>query len=196
MITTTVLESLRTRALAWARGRFWYIRLPLVVWLANILRQHLRDRDYVSLFGGLNLGIHELGHFVFAPLGEFMGVAGGSLLQCLAPVVAAWSFWRQEDFFGISVAWFWLGINLFEVARYAGDARAQLLPLVSPVSGDPIHDWNYLLGTLGLLRQDQAIAGLFRASATGCMLIGVVMGAWLLWKMYRPESLSQAEVRG
>lgn len=178
---------------AWTRGRLWYSRLPLLLWLGNILRRHLRDPEYASLFAGLNLGIHELGHYVFAPLGEFMSFAGGSLLQCLAPVAAAWIFWRQEDYFGISVAWCWLGINFFEVARYAGDARAKLLPLVSPSSGDPIHDWNYLLGTLGLLRQDQTIARLFRASATCCMLIGVGTGAWLLWKMYRPEPARDAQ---
>jgi hypothetical protein len=187
MTAATILETLRGRALVWTHGRYWQVRLPLLLWLGNILRRSLRDPDYASLFAGLNLGIHELGHFIFAPLGEFMAMAGGSLLQCLAPVAAAWVFWRQEDFFGISVAWCWLGSNLFEVARYAADARSRLLPLVSPVSGDPIHDWNYLLGRAGLLRHDQAIAGLFRISATGCMLIGVGTGAWLLWKMYRPE---------
>ncbi len=182
-----LLASLRTGALAWTRGRLWYVRFPLLLWLGNIFRHQLRDQDYASLFAGLNLGIHELGHFVFAPLGEFMGMAGGSILQCLAPIVAAWIFWRQEDYFAISVAWCWLGINLFEVARYAADARSQILPLVSPVSGDPIHDWNYLLGTLGLLRQDQAIAGAIRALASASTLVGLGTGAWLLWKMYRPE---------
>jgi hypothetical protein len=187
------LAVLRARALAWTRGRLWYVRLPLLIWIGNIFRLHLRDPDYGSLFAGLNLGIHELGHFVFAPFGDFMAVAGGSVLQCLAPVVAAWVFWRQEDYFGITVAWCWIGINFFEVARYVADARARLLPLVSPVSGAPIHDWHYLLGRLGLLRQDQVLAASLRAAAAVAMLIGLGTGAWLVWKMYRPEPASMRE---
>jgi len=162
------------------------VRLPLLLWFAWILRGHLRDPLYTSLFGGLNLGIHELGHFVFQPLGEFPGVAGGTLLQCLAPIVAMVMFRRQGDWFAIAVAWCWLGTNLFNVATYAADARAQALPLVSPVSGDPLHDWALMLGRLGLLEHDLAIGAALRFAGAATMLVGLAGGAWLLWRMARP----------
>lgn len=185
---TTLSARLRAQALEWARGRSWHIRLPLLLWLGYILVRHLGAEDYTSLFGGLNLGIHELGHFLFAPLGEFAAVAGGTVLQLLVPLIGVGMFWRQEDWFGIAVAFCWLGTNLFNVALYAADARAQLLPLVSPASGDPIHDWAYMLGAVGLLEWDQQIAGLIRISAAASMVAGLVLGAWLLLAMYRqPE---------
>ncbi len=182
---TTLSAQLRAQALEWARGRSWHVRLPLLLWLGDILVRHLGAEGYTSLFGGLNLGIHELGHLLFAPLGEFASIAGGTALQLLAPLIGVAMFWRQQDWFGIAVAFCWLGTNLFNVAVYAADARAQLLPLVSPATGDPIHDWAYMLGAVGLLEWDQQIAGLIRISATASMLAGLVLGAWLLLAMYR-----------
>jgi hypothetical protein len=40
--------------------------------------------SFLDLF---DLGIHETCHFVFAPLGEFMGFAGGSLFQIIMPAL-------------------------------------------------------------------------------------------------------------
>ncbi len=183
--------SLRQQAAAWADGRNGWVRLPLLAWFAWILRGHLHDPDYQSLFGGLDLAIHEAGHLVFGWLGEFLGVAGGTILQLAAPLITAEVFRRQRDCFAIAVAGCWLAINLFDVARYAGDARAQELPLVSPTSGDPIHDWNFMLGRLGLLRHDAVIAGGIRALAILTMLAALAAGGWLVWRMLRSRSSAE-----
>lgn len=180
------------RAAAWAEGRNGWVRLPVLLWFAWIFARHLRDPEYQSLFGGLDLAIHEAGHIVFGPLGDFMGVAGGTILQLAAPLVSGVLFRRQRDWFGIAVAGCWLSINLFDVARYAGDARAQALPLVSPTSGDPIHDWGYMLGRLGMLHDDLAIARGIRALAVLTMLAGLVAGGWLVWRMLRSRPRPEA----
>jgi hypothetical protein len=180
------LQVLRHEVLTWCGGkRWWHWRLPFLLFFAYILVRHLASPDYQSIFKGLNLGIHELGHMVFGLLGEFIGVAGGTLLQCLVPIGSVFMFLRQRDFFAIAVCFGWLSTNLFDVATYAGDARAMELPLVSPGVGDVIHDWNYLLGHPGLLQADQAIAFLFRVGAVLSMAICLVAGGWLLWRMYR-----------
>ncbi len=179
------------RAAAWAEGRNGWVRLPVLVWFAWILSRHLRDPDYQSLFGGLDLAIHEAGHIVFGPLGDIMGVAGGTILQLAAPLIAGFLFLRQRDWFAIAVASCWLSVNLFDVARYAGDARAQALPLVSPTSGDPIHDWGYLLGRIGMLHDDLIIARGIRALAVLTMLAGLVAGGWLVWRMLRSRKLAE-----
>ena len=76
----------------WCRERQGIPRALLLVWLGAILVYLWRDPpqrglfDWPNLFSGINLGIHELGHVLFAPLGMFMGLLGGSLAQCLAPV--------------------------------------------------------------------------------------------------------------
>ncbi len=51
-----------------------------------------------------------------------------------------------------------MGQSLFNVSVYAKDARAQALPLLG--GEDTLHDWNYILGKLGILRWDQAVGNL------------------------------------
>ena len=107
-----------------------------------------------SLLDGVDLAIHETGHLVFAPFGEFVGVAGGTLFQLIMPLVFVGYFWRRGDRHAASVALWWVGQNCGHIAYYLADARAQELPLV----GGGEHDWNYLLGRTGLLAHDQGIA--------------------------------------
>jgi hypothetical protein len=49
----------------------------------------MRDPDYSVVFDALNLSIYELGHYLWMPFGEFefMMFLGGSMTQCLAPLV-------------------------------------------------------------------------------------------------------------
>ncbi len=187
----SLLRRLHAEALSWCRGRWWALRLPLLVWMGVILWGRVLD----PLHGGswwwyaLDLGIHELGHYVFRPLGMFLGVLGGSLLQCLVPVLSMGMFWRQRDFFAIAICFGWLSENLFDVATYAADARAQRLPLITPGGGGghPItHDWHYLLEKTGLLAQDALVAGGLRVCATAAMLVCLGFGSWLLFRMLRP----------
>jgi len=185
--TEPAAQGILAEARRWCEGRSWLVRLPLAAVLLYAFARHLADTEHQDLFKPLNLGIHELGHFVFAPLGMFLSVAGGSLLQCAAPVAAAVMFARQKDFFAITVACQWLGMNLFDVALYAGDARTQALPLVSPGGGGGhiIHDWNYLLDATGLLLWDSTLAGVLRGAAVITSAAGAAAGAWLLGQMAR-----------
>jgi hypothetical protein len=181
-----MIRSFLNEARNWCAGRHWPLRLALLVYFAWILVNHLRDPDYSSWFGGLNLGIHELGHFVFAPFGRTMGIAGGTFLQCLAPLISIGMFWRQEDYFGFAFSFGWLSTNLFNVARYVGDAVAMELPLVSPFAGDEvIHDWNYLLEEMHLIQYDLKIAAGIRVAAIVCMLAGLAWGGWIVANMIR-----------
>ncbi len=133
---------------------------------------------------GLNLGIHELGHILFGPLGQFMSIAGGSIFQCLVPMIGMVMFVRQRDPFAVCFAFGWLGTNLFDVATYVADARSMELPLVSPFAGEEIlHDWNWLLEHTGLLAQDQSIATMLRLAAHASFALGTLGGGWVLWRM-------------
>ena len=165
------------------RGRRWWVRLPAIPFFAYVWLRHARDPSYHSVFGGLNLGVHELGHFVFAPFGDVLGALGGSLLQCLVPIVGMGMFLQQRDLFAVAFAWGWLATNLFEVATYAGDAVAMRLPLVTPGGGHAIHDWNYALGALGWLRHTDAIAHAIRAGGHLSMAIGLAGMTWLVAEM-------------
>jgi hypothetical protein len=107
-----------------------------------------------SLVGGVIFGVHELGHLVFAPFGEFLSVAGGSIAQIALPAAAALLFLKRQDRYAIAVCGCWLAVSLGQLGVYVADARAESLDLVSFSAEGAVHDWNYLLERMHLLRDD------------------------------------------
>lgn len=185
----TALSGRWRDAAAWAaEGRAWPPRAALLAVLAYLGWRHLADPEFGSILSGITLGVHELGHLVFAPLGRWLGVAGGSVAQVAAPLAVAYGFLRQRDYYAIAVAGAWEGMSLANLATYVADARAQELPLVSPFSGDPEHDWNYLLSSVGMLRQDALFAGVLRLAAFTALAGSVAFGAWLCVRMARSRT--------
>ena len=126
------------------------------LWCAWSLEWHFID--------GANLLIHEAGHVVFRPFGELLMIAGGSLFQVIVPLVFVGYFVWNKKYFSAAVVLFWVGESILYVAIYAGDSMALQLPLVG--GEDAIHDWNFLLGHFGMLKQTAKIAGLIRLLGT------------------------------
>jgi hypothetical protein len=184
-------EVQRSEVEDWCRERSGIPRILVLLWLGAILVYLWRDPpqrglfDWPNLFSGINLGIHELGHVLLAPLGTFMGILGGSLVQCLAPLAGMVSLHRQSDYFGLAVCGGWLSTNLFGVATYMADAEAQQLPLVSPFSGHPLHDWHFLFTELGWLEASEGIGFATKLAALLVMVVSLGFGAWLVLKMMR-----------
>lgn len=168
----------------WARGRMWFPRALLLAYLVYALLKFLRDPLSSSMFSGITLAFHEMGHLIFSFAGHFIGALMGSGFQVLIPIIVIVLFYRQEDYFGMAVGGFWLSFSLFEVARYVGDARAMELPLVG-FTDDPEHDWHYLLSTVGLLRLDGFFAFLTRVGATAIGIASLAFAVWLLLAMAR-----------
>jgi hypothetical protein len=133
----------------------------LFVWGAYDLAQPGRG----TLLDAVDLAIHETGHLVFNPFGEFLGFAGGTLFQLIMPAIFLGYFWRRGDRHAASVALWWVGQNCGHIATYVADARAQELPLV----GGGEHDWFYLLSATRHLPDDLAIARAIRS--VGLLLI-------------------------
>lgn len=137
----------------------------------------LQSEDgWIPLLDGVNLVFHEAGHPLFGLLGwETLAILGGTFLQLLVPLAVLASFWLRREAPGAAAAGLWCFENLLNIARYLGDARAQVLPLV----GGGEHDWAMLLGRWGLLAQDEAIA---RALRAGGWLGMLGCWAWLAWR--------------
>lgn len=127
-----------------------------------------------TLLDAVDLPIHETGHLVFGPFGEFIGFAGGTLFQLIMPAAFVVYFARRRDGHSASVALWWVAQNCGNIAVYAADARSQLLPLV----GGGEHDWAYLLGETGMLQRDQQVAASIRV--LGWLLL-VASTGWGLW---------------
>ena len=181
------------RAGEWADGKFPFLRTILLLILLVIWIRHLRDFHYASIFDGLNLGIHELGHFVFNLFGRFIMMAGGTILQLLVPLIGMVMFYRQEDHFAIAVAFGWLATNFYDIAPYVADARSMSLPLVTPFGVEGYHDWNYLLGELVILGWDRGLASLARILAFISMTICLAYGGWLVARMWKSFRLPKFE---
>ncbi|HET7433439.1 MAG TPA: hypothetical protein VFN10_01865 [Thermoanaerobaculia bacterium] len=169
----------------WCEGRTPWARALLLVYLVYAEIRFLRDPLSGTIFSGITLAFHEMGHIVFGFAGHFIGSFMGSGMQLLIPVVVVILFLRQGDYFGMAVGGFWLSFAMFELANYIGDAREQELPLVSYSAGDPEHDWNYLLGTMHLLAADKTLAFLTRVVATGVGAASLAFAVWLLLTMWR-----------
>jgi hypothetical protein len=141
--------------------------------------------DTWTLLDNIDLAIHEAGHIVFMPFGEFMTVLGGSLFQILVPAVFVGYFARQRDWFSSAYLCFWLGQSCFNLSYYIADARAHELPLLSD---DPTsHDWTWLLLQTGLLNHDTQIGNAVRIF--GLLLFATAAVVCCRVALYVPEKL-------
>ena len=121
------------------------------------------------LIDGVNLVIHEAGHLIFSPLGEFMMIAGGSLFQVIMPALFVGYFSYNGKYYSGALVLFWVGESILNVSVYAGDSLALQLPLLG--GEDSVHDWNYLLSSLNLLPATAKIAGAIRLLGTATILL-------------------------
>jgi hypothetical protein len=124
--------------------------------------------------------IHEFGHVLFMPFGEFLHLLGGSLFQVGLPLAfGAVLLLKNRDAFAAAVMLWWSGVEVMDVAPYVYDAWKPQLILLTGRTGDTgAHDFVDVLGDLGLLRRAQGIGyGVHHAGA-------LVMGAALAWAGY------------
>ena len=133
-----------------------------------------------SFLDHVDLPIHETGHLLFRILGEFMGIAGGSLFQVIVPAVFVGYFWWNEKYYSAAIVLFWVGQSLISVYVYAADAVVMQLVLTSGFTGSEgsFHDWNYMLERLGLLNSTKVVAGLIRAVGTLTILAAAVFSIY------------------
>lgn len=168
----------------WARGRSAFWRGLLLLYIAytagRLLLQPLDLPLYSTWFDPLTLVLHEGGHLFFGllPLGHFMVVAGGTIFQLAAPIATMVMFWRQPDYFAVSIGGAWLATSLYNVAVYMNDAMVMELPLVSIGGDEAGHDWNTMLDALGLLASAPTLASGVRAVAAIILVLSLAWGAW------------------
>lgn len=128
----------------------------------------------------IHLPIHEAGHLIFRPFGEFMGVAGGSLFQVIMPLIFFGYFvWHGKPFSAVVVL-FWVGSSIIDVYIYANDAVVMQLPLLSGLTGSEggFHDWNFLLTEMNWLDKTATIAKIIRFAGT-LVIIAAAVGAFV-----------------
>jgi hypothetical protein len=164
--------------------------LVIFIWGWRFILTPLESNYTAQSFMHLvNLPFHEAGHVIFSPLGKFIQTLGGTLGQLLMPLVCcAVLLIKTRDTFGASVALWWFGENFMDIAPYINDARALELPLLGGVTGKDVadyHDWEYILGKLGLLQMDHTLASLSYSIGIALMLGTFAWGGYLLVKQFQ-----------
>src|SRR3954451_13406512 len=156
---------------------------PKLIFAVLLLIYFLRiayDPMQGSFLDNVDLPIHETGHLIFRLLGEFMGIAGGSLFQVIFPAVFVGYFLWQRSFYSAGVVLFWVGQSILNVWVYASDAVVMQLVLTSGFTGSEgsFHDWNYLLTSTGLLSSTKTVAGIIRFAGTLVIISAGVLSVY------------------
>lgn len=135
----------------------------------------------------VDLPIHETGHLLLMPFGQFLMVAGGSLFQVVFPSVFVGYFWWHEKPYSAAVVLFWVGQSILNVWVYAADAVVMQLVLTSGFTGSEgsFHDWNYMLTRIGLLGSTKIVAGVIRLIGT---LVIIAAGVSSIYYSLYPSS--------
>jgi hypothetical protein len=130
--------------------------------------------------------VHEGGHLLFRWFGEFLAVAGGTLLQLGVPLMLAAYFFFHRQVQGTAFCMFFFFEQFLPIATYMADARAQELPLLTVGDAEyVIHDWAYLFDKFGVLDHDIQIAHAFRIAGWMGMLATV---GWMVWQSLQRSS--------
>lgn len=178
------------REMPWLYVTLWAV---LVLWLGSYFIQDIEGLgSNPGFFHNINLPFHEFGHLAFRPLGEFMGSLGGTLGQLAMPLIAgAVMLITRADTFGASVCMLWFGQNFLDIAPYMADARAGQLPLLGGNYGQSspygFHDWEFILGELGLLAWDTTFAAITLNTGRLIMLVAVIWSGWLIWRAWSDD---------
>ncbi|MEO6655658.1 MAG: hypothetical protein ABIO36_06205 [Pyrinomonadaceae bacterium] len=133
-----------------------------------------------SFLDNVDLPIHETGHLLFRPFGEFMMIAGGSLFEVIFPLIFAGYFVWNKSYYSAAIVLLWVGQSILNVWVYAADAVVMQLVLTSGFTGSEgsFHDWNYLLDHTSLLGSTKTVAGIIRFIGTSTIIIA---GAWSVY---------------
>lgn len=133
-----------------------------------------------SFLDTVDLPIHETGHLLFRPFGEFMMIAGGSLFQVMLPLIFVGYFVWQKSYYSAAIVMLWVGQSILNVCVYASDAVVMQLVLTSGFTGaeGSFHDWNYMLDRLGWLNSSKTVAGIIRFTGTVTIIVSS------LWAVY------------
>jgi hypothetical protein len=156
-----------------------------------------------SFIHNIILPVHEAGHVLFMLFGRFMAVLGGSLFQVLLPLILMVSFvfgfgGSRRDNFAASLMLWWAAIAIIDVAPYIWDAFDPKMMLLGGKTGAESdgHDWQNILGDLGLIKRAHLIGGIAHKLGLVVMLAAYVWGAALLSRQYRQRDSRVLEEDG
>jgi hypothetical protein len=197
------LAALRERVLEpppGGAGAGFYARcaafLFFFVWGMRLYAMDISDAEINGSFMHVViLTFHEAGHVVFIPFGRFMTVLGGSLFQVLVPLglMVAFIFGlggSKRDNFAAALMLWWAGVAIIDVAPYIWDAYDPKMMLLGGKTGAESdgHDWQNILGDLGLIKRARFVGQIAHKTGLLVMLAGLAWAALLLYRQVRDRA--------
>ncbi len=156
----------------------------LVIWSWFLFRYDYRTGEIgTSFMHNILLPIHEAGHVLFRPFGEFMMILGGSFFQLALPFGICIAFIvKNRDNYGAAIGLWWASVSLVDLSPYIYDALHPQLTLLGGGNGadDGPHDWIYLLIRLGQIDNAQRWGSFAHACGGLLMLAALIWGATIL----------------
>lgn len=166
----------------WGRLLAWGC---LCYWSVFLIGADYRDGEmFGSFMHNILLTIHEAGHVLFIPFGEFLTILGGSLFQLALPFGIAVAFVvKNRDNFSAAIVMWWTSISLLDLSPYIYDARhPQLIMLGGHTGEDGPHDWIYLLNTIGQIQNSQQWGSICHGLGSVLAVIALSWAALILYK--------------
>ncbi|HEY1992125.1 MAG TPA: hypothetical protein VGH71_06645 [Gammaproteobacteria bacterium] len=162
----------------------------MVVWGVRLIAAKVMTAEIMYSFLHLvDLPIHEFGHLLFRPFGEWMMYLGGSLFQCLLPALIGVGFiWRMRNPFGAAFCLWWTAENILDVAPYIYDAKLMALPLTGEWNDEVAelhvqrHDWHNILLPFHAVNAAWTLGNVAHFIGAALMVLSWVWAATWLWK--------------
>lgn len=127
--------------------------------------------------------IHEFGHLLLRPFGEFLHLLGGSLFQAGLPLAFGVIFLvRRRDPFAAAVMLWWSAVAVMDIAPYVYDAQAPQHVLLTGRTGETgAHDFIDVLGDLGLLTRAQSVGYAVHRGGMAMLGAAFLWAGWIVW---------------
>jgi hypothetical protein len=140
-----------------------------------------------SLIHAPMVPIHEFGHILFWPFGEFMRNLGGSLFQAGLPLILGGIFLAgNRDPFAAAVMLWWCAVAVMDIAPYMYDAQMPQHVLLTGRTGDTgAHDFIDVLGDLGLLHRAQVVGRVAHAFGVAMLIAALAWAAYMVWMQFQ-----------
>jgi hypothetical protein len=172
----------------------------MVVWGLRLITYKVITAEIgYSFLHNVDLPIHEFGHVLFRPFGDWMMYLGGSLFQCLLPAVIGVIFlWRQREPFAAAFCLWWTAENVLDVAPYIYDAKLMAMPLVGEWNDEVAelhvlrHDWHNILLPFHAVDSAAALGTLAHTLGASLMALSWLWAGLWLWKAWQHSRTESA----
>lgn len=170
---------------AWSRSWQWAAAAAVT---ALLLVLTFAGDGWVPLLSGVDLVVHEAGHFLTAWAPPLLCSLAGSVAQVAVPLGLAAYFWHRRDGFAVIVLVAWAAESLNNVSVYAADAQAMVLPLVGDDGSGAGHDWHNILRELDLLASTGLVAGAVRGASIALFAVAFALAALGYLRAHSPAA--------